>query len=310
MTTCLYAPPAEVPDTVALHAGSGPRTPGLLDEAGGRALQHYPSDIAAGDLNDIVSAVTARLRITAGERPGPQTESDLHGTLARMRGNLLDCARTLDQIQVSLGHEIARRQQLELELFDGRTALAQARAELRGTQAGERHALHLAQHDSLTALPNRSFFGERLEHALALAAPRRRALAVMYLDLDGFKPINDTHGHAAGDELLRVVAARLARTVRAEDMVSRLGGDEFGCLIAGAPSREQLGQLACKLMDAVAAHCKIGPLRLRIRPSIGIAICPEDGTTAEALLKNADAAMYFAKRQRTGHAFSDQVVDP
>lgn len=211
MTACLHAPPAEVPDSVALHAGSGPRTPGLLDEAGGRALPHYPSDIAAGDLNDIVSAVTARLRITAGERPGPQTELDLHGTLARMRGNLLDCARTLDQIQVSLGHEIARRQQLELELFDGRTALAQARAELRGTQAGERHALHLAQHDSLTALPNRSFFGERLEHALALAAPRRRALAVMYLDLDGFKPINDTHGHAAGDELLRVVAARLAR---------------------------------------------------------------------------------------------------
>ena len=284
------------------HAAKADASPPTRAELRGRT----PA-IAVNDLDDMVGAVAARLRMTVGERFDAQVGDQPRGGLATVRANVLDCAQALEQLQIMLAHEIARRQQLELEVFDGRTALAQARAELRGTQDGERRARHLALHDSLTALPNRSFFGERLEHALALAAPQRRALAVMYLDLDGFKPINDTHGHAAGDELLRVVGARLARAVRAEDMVSRLGGDEFGCLIAGSPSREQLSQLASKLLEAVAARCKIGQIRLRVRPSIGIAICPEDGTTADALLKSADAAMYYAKRQRTGHAFSDQV---
>lgn len=294
------AMPARLPDTHAANPdASSPTRAELPDRA---------ADFAVHDLDDMVGAVAARLRMTVGERLDAHIVNQPRGSLAMVRANVLDCAQALDQVQTTLGQEIARRQQLELEVFDVRTALAQARAELRGTQAGERRARHLALHDSLTALPNRSFFGERLEHALAIAAPQRRALAVMYLDLDGFKPVNDTHGHAAGDELLRVVAARLARAVRAEDMVSRLGGDEFGCLIAGSPSREQLSQLARKLLEAVAARCKIGQIRIRVRPSIGIAICPEDGTTAEALLKSADAAMYYAKRQRTGHAFSDQVM--
>ena len=186
------------------------------------------------------------------------------------------------------------------------TALAQARAELVGTQAGERRARHLALHDSLTSLPNRGHFVERLENALALTAPQRRALGVMYLDLDDFKPINDAHGHAAGDELLRIVAARLSRVMRAEDMVSRLGGDEFGCLLSGLDDRAQLVQLAGKVFDAVSAPCKVGPLRLVVRPSIGIAMCPGDGDTSEVLLHNADAAMYQAKRLGLRHAFCSE----
>lgn len=173
----------------------------------------------------------------------------------------------LNQLHHSMANELGRRQHLELEVFDARTALAQAQAELVGTQAGERRARHLSLHDSLTSLPNRGYFIERLDHALALVAPQRRHLSVMYLDLDDFKPINDAHGHAAGDELLRIVAARLSRVMRADDMVRRLGGDEFGCLLGGLDDRAQLVQLAGKVFDAVSAPFKVGTLRLVVRPS-------------------------------------------
>lgn len=267
-------------------------------------------DIAIEDCNDLLNAVTARLRLTVGTGLSsiPMPHLQLQNSASQVQTNILECAMALEQLHMTLTHEFERRQELELEVFDAKTALAQSRAELVGTQAGERRALHLALHDNLTSLPNQSFFRERLDHALTRAMPQRQALAVMYLDLDGFKPINDTHGHAAGDELLRIISARLARTVRAEDMVSRLGGDEFACLLDDFPSREQLNHLAGKLFDAVSAPCKIGQLELTVRPSIGIAMCPTDGTTTEALLKNADAAMFHAKRHQTGYAFFDECA--
>ncbi len=206
---------------------------------------------------------------------------------------------SLMQMQIRLASERLRCQGLELELL-------QAQADLLGLQASERHVRHLAMHDSLTTLPNRSFFAERLAKALSEALPQQRGFALLYLDLDDFKKVNDTHGHAVGDELLRVVAARLSRSVRADDVVSRLGGDEFACLLGDLPAREQLSHLACKVLDAVAAPCQIGPLRLHIRPSIGIAVCPSDGETADLLLAHADAAMYNAKRHRSGYAFFDE----
>ena len=95
----------------------------------------------------------------------------------------------------------------------------------------------------------------------------------------------------------------LARAVRASDVVGRLGGDEFACLLADLPGREQLCHLACKLFDAVSAPVKVGTLRLTVRPSIGIAVCPTDGASTDELLKSADAAMYAAKRDRSGYAF-------
>ncbi len=196
-----------------------------------------------------------------------------------------------------------RYRQLEQELHDTRAALQRVRAELVGMQADEKSARYNSQHDSLTALPNRSFFRQRLDGELARGESPRRALAVFYLDLDGFKPLNDTHGHDAGDKLLRIVGARLAHGVRAEDMVCRMGGDEFACLLSGLAGREQLRQMAGKLYDSVSAPLKIGKLETSIRPSIGIATFPADGATSDALLKSADVAMYRAKRQGTGHAF-------
>jgi len=220
----------------------------------------------------------------------------------------VEASSALDQLQVALAQEVALRQELELELFDVQTALARARVELAGTQAGERRARHLALHDGLTGLPNRGFFGERLTHMLSLEPSKKHQVAVLYLDLDGFKPVNDVHGHATGDELLKIVAARLRAAVRDDDVVGRLGGDEFACLLTDLPGRDQLCHLVCKLFDAVSAPIQIGNISLTIRPSIGISTCAAgtDSASAETLISHADAAMYCAKRHQTGYAFFEE----
>lgn len=264
-------------------------------------------DVAIGDWEVLLTAVKSRLEGTAGELLDAAARQPHEPCLERAQASVLECVSALDQLHTTLRHELARREQPELELADLRAELAQARRELLGTQAGERQARHLALHDPLTALPNRSFFQERLAHTLSRnEAP---GLALLYFDLDGFKPVNDTHGHDVGDALLKVVAARLTRAVRASDMVSRMGGDEFACLLDRLPSREQLSHLACKLLDAVAAPAQVGTLMLSVRPSIGIVICQGDGSSVQALLKNADAAMYRAKREKSGYAFFDPTTD-
>jgi diguanylate cyclase (GGDEF)-like protein len=211
----------------------------------------------------------------------------------------------IKELHATLAQEVSRRKQLELAVSAMRAELAWARAELAGTQAGEQRARHQALHDGLTSLPNRSYFCERLEHDLAYVRSRRETLALMYLDLDGFKDLNDAHGHDTGDKLLQIVAARLTRAVRGDDMVSRLGGDEFACLLSGMPTHADLDHLAAKLFDVVSAPLTIGKIEVTVRPSIGIAISPDHGLTADELLKQADEAMYCAKRNRAHHAFAN-----
>ncbi len=266
-------------------------------------------DVALGDWDDLLNAVKTRLRETVGEHLGASSEPHPSEAPGRVQSSVLECVSALDHLHATLTHELGRCRQLKMEVLSAQAALAQARTELVGTRAGEKRARHLALHDGLTSLPNRRFFRERLDKALIDVEPLRPALALLYLDLDGFKPINDTHGHDAGDELLKIVAARLSRVVRAGDMVSRLGGDEFACLLADSVDRRHLTHLASKVFDAVSAPLKIGKLKLTVRPSIGIAICPTDGDTTEALLKSADAAMYRAKRHQSGYAFFDRDVD-
>lgn len=273
-----------------LKALSNPRSCGQDSDASSVA-----ADVLASDWDVLFQAVRARLVRLAS----------LAAT-HRTRAGVLECNEALEQLALSLADERARHRLLELELFAARTALTKARVEIVGIRANERRARRLALHDALTTLPNRSFFGEWLGHALVATDRRPQPLAVFYLDLDGFKCINDTHGHGVGDELLCIVATRLARAVRAEDVVSRLGGDEFACALTNLPGREQLGHVARKLVETVSAPVKIGRHELAVRPSIGIAMCPADGDTADGLLRNADAAMYHAKRQGCGFAFYDQ----
>lgn len=227
----------------------------------------------------------------------------------RVRSTALRGAIALGQLQTTLANEFRKRDELEREVCEAQAALKRARAELAGTQAEERRAKYLAFHDHLTELPNRSFFHHRLSDLLDADTAPPGALAVLFLDLDGFKPINDAHGHAAGDELLRIVAARLARMLRSEDTVCRLGGDEFACLLAGLESRDQAARLAAKLRDAIQAPCKIGHHIVSVGVSIGIALYPTDGNGTKDLLLKADRAMYCAKRERKGVAFYDIALN-
>jgi len=154
---------------------------------------------------------------------------------------------------------------------------------------------HLAQHDALTDLPNRSLFDDRLGRALALAQRHRSKLAILYVDIDRFKHVNDTSGHAVGDRLLQSIAQRLLGCIRNSDTVSRQGGDEFVILLGEVANAKDAALAAEKMLVALAGPHGIDDLQLRITASIGIATYPMDGIDGETLCKNADAAMYRAK---------------
>jgi len=154
---------------------------------------------------------------------------------------------------------------------------------------------HQAYHDALTGLPNRRLFRDRLTIALAHARRLDTPVAVVFLDLDRFKDVNDTLGHSFGDELLKAVAIRLKTALRQEDSIARMGGDEFTILIANLKTPDDALKIGQKILDVVAQPMRIEGNEVFITTSIGIALFPSDGDTAEALLKNADHAMYRAK---------------
>ena len=154
----------------------------------------------------------------------------------------------------------------------------------------------LALHDPLTGLPNRRLLEDRIETTLQHASRHHHKAAVMYLDLDGFKAINDTYGHSYGDEVLKIVAQRLVATSRKEDTVARLGGDEFMVVLGEVNSLLDAQGPAAKLVEAVSQPFFINDLTLRLSTSIGISIYPDDAETVEALISIADYALYEAKR--------------
>jgi diguanylate cyclase (GGDEF)-like protein/PAS domain S-box-containing protein len=160
----------------------------------------------------------------------------------------------------------------------------------------EQHTRHLAEHDFLTDLPNRVLFLDRLHQALANARRQNTKVAVMFLDLDRFKAINDTHGHLAGDAVLKEVAVRLVRCVRGVDTVSRLGGDEFVVILADIGGADQAAHVAGSVMNAVSQPMWIGDHEVSLSVSIGISIFPCDGEDVDTLLRHADIAMYHAKQ--------------
>lgn len=156
---------------------------------------------------------------------------------------------------------------------------------------------HLAHHDSLTGLPNRALFVERLKHVLQRAERRNRAVGVMFLDMDRFKMVNDTLGHEAGDRLLQAMAARLLSCVREGDTIARFGGDEFAGLLDDVASPEDVAPIVGKFLEALAPPFVIDGHELFVGGSIGVSLYPDDGTDPQTLMKNADTAMYSAKQQ-------------
>ncbi len=161
----------------------------------------------------------------------------------------------------------------------------------------EEHLKHLAHHDPLTGLPNRTMFLERLNQSLFLAGREGHQVAVMFLDLDRFKVINDTLGHQQGDLLLRAVADRLRGAVRGSDTVARLGGDEFTVLLGGGTSPGEAALVARKLIAELARPFQVAGRNLLVTGSVGIAMYPMDAGGAEEMLKSADVAMYHAKEE-------------
>jgi diguanylate cyclase (GGDEF)-like protein len=154
---------------------------------------------------------------------------------------------------------------------------------------------YLAQHDHLTGLINRALFRDRLSGALVRARRDGGLVTVMFIDIDGFKDINDRFGHSVGDETLRQIAARLVENLRESDTVARLGGDEFTIILEGGKRVEDAGQVAAKILKAIGTPYRIGDRELVVTASIGIAVYPLDGDSYEELVKGADTAMYQSK---------------
>lgn len=236
----------------------------------------------------------------------PQPARAIHAEPGTAPG-LPECVVALAQMQRALRRETTQRQELERAFRQIRKALIQAEADLACLRGVERQARHQALHDELTSLPNRRHLLEQLGQALVQRETGHNGPTVIYIDLDQFKAVNDTHGHAVGDEVLRITAARLSAAVRHGDLVVRLGGDEFACLLAGGADVMPLRQLCAKLLEAVSLPMQVHGLQLLVRPSIGVAMCPEHATAVQGLLSCADAAMYAAKRKRCGFAFYGQT---
>ena len=164
----------------------------------------------------------------------------------------------------------------------------------------------LIRHDPLTGLPNRRMLNERLDHAIALTQRGHYGVALLFIDLDGFKDINDTLGHDAGDVVLVSVAKRLLEKVRITDTVARLGGDEFVILLVGAPHHDAIASIAASVVSSIGENIPVKDRTLQVGTSIGIALFPNDGKTASELLIAADHAMYRVKRSgRPGYAFAN-----
>ena len=189
------------------------------------------------------------------------------------------------RVRASLDAAVAERESLEAEL----DAAHKAKEELRS----------LAYHDDLTGLPNRSLLYDRLGLAITHSHRQASHLAVLFLDLDDFKAVNDSLGHGSGDRLLAEFANRVRSSVRAGDTVARLGGDEFIVLLDSVTGAEDAALVAAKVLDAVRAPFRLDGHEVRIGTSAGVSVYPGDGTSPDELLRVADAAMYRDKRRAT-----------
>ena len=181
--------------------------------------------------------------------------------------------------------------------------------DLRDRHAAQARIHHLAHHDTLTGLPNRGAFMEYLQHLMIGAQEGDAQLAVLFIDLDHFKRVNDSLGHLVGDALLRTVASRITSVLRATDVVWRFGGDEFMVLLPNVAQHGDVDEVAQKLLQAIEAPQDAEGRPLSVTASIGVALFPDDGRTAEALIKHADTAMYLAKsRGRAQYRFFEPVM--
>lgn len=236
------------------------------------------------------------------------SENEEEFTDARGRTHFIATKRSLHRdpagnlFLVGVIRDITERKQMEEALKQTAADLARSNEELK---LSEDRLRYIAYHDTLTGLPNRKLFYERLDQALEWAAVNNQSVALMFLDLDGFKLINDTCGHDTGDLLLQAVADRLTRSLRGSDTVSRLGGDEFTVILPAISEPLKVERVAQKIITTLSHSFAIGGATISVTASIGISLYPSNGEDADTLIKTADAAMYRAKELgKNQYAFS------
>jgi diguanylate cyclase (GGDEF)-like protein/PAS domain S-box-containing protein len=228
------------------------------------------------------------------EQENEETFTNLQGLqyhIATKRSLHRDSAGNV--LLVGVIRDITKRKSIEDALKRTTAELSRSNAQLRMSQD---HLSYLANHDSLTGLPNRKLFNERLVEALVWARQGKQQIALLFLDLDGFKSVNDTLGHGVGDLLLQAVARRLSTCLRSSDTVARLGGDEFVVILPAIPGEEEVQRVAQKILSTLREAFSLDQHVVQVTTSIGISIYPNDAEDAEELLQIADNAMYEAKK--------------
>jgi diguanylate cyclase (GGDEF)-like protein/PAS domain S-box-containing protein len=303
----------------------------LIQRANRRAAEMfgYPAGELAGMPEEALYARAERSRaeaeaIYANTPPGGTCTAELElrrgaGStfVGRAVGRRVDAGEEAQQwiwIVEDVTAERERREHLERMVAERTQELVSAnrrlQAEIHDRRQAEERAQHLADHDPLTGLPNRRLLEDRLAQAIARGDRTRKPTAVLFVDLDRFKEINDTLGHATGDTVLREVAGRVVRQLRVGDTVCRLGGDEFVVVLPEISRASDAAGVAQKILETVAQPCEIEDRELRVSASIGISVFPDDGADAETLIRNADAAMYHAKETgRGGYQFFTEQMN-
>jgi diguanylate cyclase (GGDEF)-like protein len=266
---------------LSLHDNVTPSAESLLFESTGDHVRPTGNTLAATEYLDIGGAtwvLTVRAQASGSEMAGFDQSSDIlsAGTLLTILLAIV-CWQmlTAKNYAVALAHTMT--------------------GELRKS---EELARHMAQHDPLTCLPNRALFSDRIARAISLAKRDKTRLALLYLDLDNFKPINDTYGHAMGDRVLGLVASRLIAAVRESDTVGRIGGDEFVVLLPVIASNDNAQTVGLKILESLREPMVFDGTTVSVSASIGVATFPEHGADEVELFKAADAAMYAAKASR------------
>jgi diguanylate cyclase (GGDEF)-like protein/PAS domain S-box-containing protein len=259
----------------------------------------------SGILTDVNEALLAILGYTREEMIGHSAFEFLAPESRQMAIDYLREARE-DPYEAEVlhkdGHKIAVELVGKTVILGGEAHRLGALRDITARKHAEARIQYMAHHDMLTGLPNRAYLTERLTTILALARRHGTLVAIMFIDLDNFKTINDTLGHHVGDALLKQVAARIKEVLREADLVSRLGGDEFLVILADFAAPEDAAKVAEKLLQTISAPIALEGQQLRANASIGISVFPRDGDNADDLIRHADAAMYSAKDHGRGHS--------
>jgi diguanylate cyclase (GGDEF)-like protein/PAS domain S-box-containing protein len=259
-------------------------------------------------LNEVAEMMTGWSSKDASGRPFSEVFNIVDGDTRKSLQNPMELAVTQDQTVRLTSHcVLIRRDGSEAAIEDSTAPIRARTGEVVGAvmvfhDVGEAQAMALkmtrfAQHDLLTGLPNRLLLHDRIAQAISLSRRQRKQLAILFLDLDGFKQVNDALGHEVGDKLLRLVAKRTIACVRGSDTVSRLGGDEFVILLPEIADARDAEFTGSKILAALAEPCEVAGNNLQVTGCIGISVYPQNGRTTDLLIKSADTAMYQAKRK-------------